>query len=266
MSTTKVKGRLWLSTDERHAIGRGRIELLSKINEYGSIAKAAKAMRMSYKAAWDAVDMMNNLSPELLVMRSSGGKGGGGTQLTDYGKMLVTAFQELESEHQLFLTYLEEKFSNFQHLQQLMRKLMMQTSARNQFLGTVSHIKRGTVNCEVTLQLKGQEVLVAMITDDSAKSLGIVEGKQVHALVKAPLVTLMPIDSPLKISARNRLCGKVIQVVKGTVNAEVTLELSGGTVLKAVVTQGAVDDLAIQLGSNVCAFFKASSVVLAVEA
>ena len=143
---------------------------------------------------------------------------------------------------------------------------MMQTSARNQFLGTVSHIKRGTVNCEVTLQLKGQEVLVAMITDDSAKSLGIVEGKQVHALIKAPLITLMPADSKLKVSARNCLYGKVIQVVKGTVNAEVTLELSGGTVLKAVVTQGAVDDLAIQLGSNVCAFFKASSVVLAVEA
>lgn len=265
MPTTKVKGRLWLSADDRQAIGRGRIELLSKINEYGSITKAAKAMRMSYKAAWDAVDMMNNLSPELLVMRSSGGKGGGGTQLTNYGKMLVTAFQELEAEHQQFLAYLEEKLSNIQHLKQLMGKLMMQTSARNQFLGTVTHIKRGPVNCEVLVQLKGQDKLVAVITDDSVTNLGLVEGKQVYALIKSPLVTLMPTTSKLKISARNCLSGKVIQVVKGTVNAEVTLELSGGTVLKAVVTQGAVDDLAIQLDSSICAFFKASSVVLAVE-
>jgi molybdate transport system regulatory protein len=265
MPTTKVQGRLWLSTESQQSIGRGRIDLLAKIGEFGSIAKAAKAMKMSYKAAWDAVDMMNNLSPELLVMRSTGGKGGGGTQLTDYGKMLIMAFRELESEHQQFLTYLEVKFSNMQQLQQLMRKLTMQTSARNQFLGTVIHIKRGPVNCEVTLQLKGQEVLVAVITENSVENLGLVEGKQVYALIKAPLVTLMPADSKLKISARNRLCGKVTHVLKGTVNAEVTLELTGGTVLKAVVTEGAVADLAIQPGSALCAFFKASTVTLAVE-
>lgn len=265
MPTTKVQGRFWLSTDAHQSIGRGRIDLLSKIDEFGSIAKAAKDMQMSYKAAWDAIDMMNNLSPELLVVRSSGGKGGGGTQLTNYGKMLITAFKDLEVEHQQFLAYLEEKFSDIQQVQQLMRKLMMQTSARNQFLGTITHIKRGPVNCEVVLQLKGQDTLVAMITDDSVQNLGLVEGKQAYALIKAPLVTLMPTSSKLKISARNRLCGKVTQVVKGTVNAEVTLELAGGTVLKAVITQGAVGDLAIQPGSEMYAFFKASTVTLAVE-
>lgn len=141
----------------------------------------------------------------------------------------------------------------------------MQTSARNQFLGNITHIKPGAVNCEVTVQLKGQESIVAMITQESLTYLGLTEGKAVHALIKAPLISLMPANSRLKISARNRLYGKVIRVLKGTVNAEVTLELPGGVVLKAVVTQGAVDDLGIELDSQVCAFFKASSVILAVE-
>lgn len=265
MSAPKIKGRLWISTDEHHTIGHGRVELLEKIQQYGSISKAARAMKMSYKAAWDVIDNMNNLSPELLVVRSTGGKGGGGTQLTEYGKTFVAAFKELEMEHQQFLSYLEVKLHHIQQLNLLMRNFTMQTSARNQFLGNVTHIKQGAVNCEVTVQLKGQESIVATITQDSVAQLGLTEGKQVHALIKAPLISLMPTNGKLKLSARNILCGKVIRVLKGTVNAEVTLELSGGVVLKAVVTQGAIDDLGIQLDSQICAFFKASSVVLAVE-
>ncbi len=265
MSTPKIRGRLWISTDEYHTIGHGRIELLEKIHEYGSISKAARAMKMSYKAAWDVIDNMNNLSPELLVVRNTGGKDGGGTQLTEYGRMFISTFKELETEHQQFLSYLEVKLHHIQQFNQAMRNFTMQTSARNQFLGNITYIKHGSVNCEVTVLLKGQTSIVAMITEDSVINLGLTEGKQVHALIKAPLISLMPTDGKLKLSARNILCGKVIRVINGTVNAEVTLELGEGVVLKAVVTQSAVNDLNIKLNSQVCAFFKASSVVLAVE-
>jgi molybdate transport repressor ModE-like protein len=72
--------------------GPGRIALLAKIAECGSITQAAKAIRMSYKAAWDAIDAMNNLAGEPLVERLAGGKGGGGTRLTARGEQLVANF------------------------------------------------------------------------------------------------------------------------------------------------------------------------------
>ena len=62
--------------------GQGRMALLALVGTHGSITHAAKAMGMSYKAAWDAIDTMNNLAGEPLVERLTGGKGGGGTRLT----------------------------------------------------------------------------------------------------------------------------------------------------------------------------------------
>ncbi|MCW8821547.1 MAG: LysR family transcriptional regulator, partial [Sulfurovum sp.] len=85
-----------------------RIELLRAIEEYGSISKAAKAVPMSYKSAWEAVDSMNSLSPEPIVIRETGGKDGGGTTITIYGKQLLENYAVLKEEHTRFLTRLSE--------------------------------------------------------------------------------------------------------------------------------------------------------------
>ena len=73
-----IDGRLWISKSEQNFLGKGRIELLEQIHLTGSISAAAKAMKMSYKAAWDAIDAINKLSDAPLVTRATGGKGGGG--------------------------------------------------------------------------------------------------------------------------------------------------------------------------------------------
>lgn len=70
-----VEGRFWINKSEHNFLGQGRMELLMHIDKEGSITKAAKSMQMSYKAAWDAVDAMNNLSEFPLVESSKGGKG-----------------------------------------------------------------------------------------------------------------------------------------------------------------------------------------------
>lgn len=57
-----LDGRLWITKDSKNFLGRGRVVLLEQIQKTGSIHAAAKAMKMSYKSAWDAVDAMNNLS------------------------------------------------------------------------------------------------------------------------------------------------------------------------------------------------------------
>lgn len=97
----KADGRFWLTLDGRNFLGRGRVELLQRIRETGSISKAAKAMKMSYKAAWDAVDSMNTAWHSMLVE-----SGPAGSRLTEDAERLITAFQQAEARHAAFMTTL----------------------------------------------------------------------------------------------------------------------------------------------------------------
>ena len=99
-----VKGRFWVRKDGKNFLGEGRVELLKNIQQTGSIMGAAKAMKMSYKAAWDDVDAMNSLSDTPLVARAKGGKKGGGTTLTKEALELLDYF-DLVQDH--FNSYIE---------------------------------------------------------------------------------------------------------------------------------------------------------------
>jgi molybdate transport system regulatory protein len=79
-------------------IGRGRIELLELIGQHGSIARAAKAMEMSYKRAWYLIDEFNGMFSEPLIERHHGGKGGGAAKLTPFGAELVREYREMEAK------------------------------------------------------------------------------------------------------------------------------------------------------------------------
>ena len=97
----KADGRFWLTLDGKNFLGRGRVELLQRIRETGSISKAAKAMKMSYKAAWDAVDAMNSAWQSPLV-----DSGPAGSHLTEDAELLIVAFQRAEAQHAAFMTKL----------------------------------------------------------------------------------------------------------------------------------------------------------------
>lgn len=140
----------------------------------------------------------------------------------------------------------------------------MQASARNQFIGTVSEARIGTVNAEVYISLKGGETIVASITKESVETLAIKTGIQVLALVKAPQIIIVSDFGGYKISARNQLKGIITQVKPGAVNAEVDIELSGGELIAATVTNDSVDTLGLRKGLTVTAIFKAGAVILAV--
>jgi molybdate transport system regulatory protein len=104
----KLKGNFWIEKDGKSFLGKGRIELLKKIDKHGSISKAAKEMKMSYKAAWDAVDIINNLAKERVVEKVSGGKGGGGTRLTEYGKKIINVYESAKQKLNEELQKIEE--------------------------------------------------------------------------------------------------------------------------------------------------------------
>lgn len=142
----------------------------------------------------------------------------------------------------------------------------MKVSARNVLKGTISSVQSGTVNAEVDIALGGGDQLVAVITMESVKALQLAAGKEVVALVKAPWVMLMTDADAVRLSARNCLSGTVTAVAPGTVNAEVTLTLPGGTEISSVVTKEAVAELGLKPGVTATAVIKASNVILGIPA
>ncbi|MHB8915395.1 MAG: winged helix-turn-helix domain-containing protein [Thiobacillus sp.] len=99
----KVHGRFWLTLDGANFLGGGRVELLQRIAETGSISQAAKAMKMSYKAAWDAVDAINRAWGAPLVESKPVG-----SALTEDARRLIAAFHEAQQKHCDFLVGLEK--------------------------------------------------------------------------------------------------------------------------------------------------------------
>lgn len=265
----KLQGKLSVDTTMGAFLGDTRIKLLEAISEHGSISQAAKAVPLSYKAAWDAIDAMNNLAPEPLVIRTTGGKHGGGTELTEYGRRLIGFYRALEQEHQAAVARLAERMNevagnDVAAFRQLLRRMSMKSSARNQFAGPIIEIKESVVDCEVRIRLDDNQDLTAIITRESAENLGLKVGKEVSAFVKSSSVMLM-LDPKARVSARNRFCGKVSHIHEGPVNVEVSIALPGGRhVVTAVITHESLDKLGLKVGSTACAVFKAPSVFLAV--
>lgn len=141
----------------------------------------------------------------------------------------------------------------------------MKISARNQFKGVVSTVTVGVVNVEVQIRLKGGEIIVASITKESTDVLGIKEGIEVIALVKAPQIIIATDLGGYRLSARNQLQGTVTKVTRGAVNSEIDIALSGGDLIAATITNDSVDTLGLNEGQSAIAIFKAGSVILAVE-
>ena len=99
----RLNGRLWFETDEGRFLGIGRLELLEHIATLGSISKAAQAMGMSYKRAWDLVSSMNAQAAAPLVSTQTGGSKGGGAVVTEAGQEAVVVFRALQARFQEFM-------------------------------------------------------------------------------------------------------------------------------------------------------------------
>lgn len=99
----KVTGSLWIECSGERFFGPGRVELLQKIEETGSINKAAKQMQMSYKKAWDMVNQLNTQASGPLVITRSGGEKGGGSVITSQAKELIMYHHQLRQRFRVFL-------------------------------------------------------------------------------------------------------------------------------------------------------------------
>jgi molybdate transport system regulatory protein len=262
----ELQGAIWFRSGSHDWGGKDRIALLAAIGEQGSITAAARAVGISYKAAWDAIDAMNNSAGEPLVVRAAGGKGGGGTRLTERAEQLIRTYRALEAEHRRFVAHLGRLGDGAAEDLNVMRRFMIRTSARNKLFGKVDSVRGGAVNDEVVLALPGGQTIVSTITHESVETLELKPGVEAFALIKASSVLVGLPDPGLRLSARNQLPGVVSRVVPGAVNAEVVLDLDGGGSVAAIVTNESVQTLALAEGVRALAIFKASAVILGVVA
>ena len=80
------------------ALGPGKVDLLESIKKEGSISQAARQSNLSYRRAWDMVDTMNRCFKKPLVISATGGKGGGGAELTPLGEKVIAIYREMENK------------------------------------------------------------------------------------------------------------------------------------------------------------------------
>ncbi|WCM86936.1 TOBE domain-containing protein [Acidovorax sp. NCPPB 3576] len=210
------------------ALGQGmadrRIDILRQIGVGGSISQAARAVGVSYKAAWQAVDALTNLAGVPLVARAVGGTGGGGAQLTPAGLELLNAADALEEARREVLARLAPGPAGAPAL----ARLALRTSLRNQWPCTVQSLE--PLGPLVRVHLQGESApdlaLCARITRESAELLALRAGLPVLALCKAAAVRVHA-GWPQAL-ASNAWPARASRVSRGPAGDEVSATLNAG--------------------------------------
>jgi molybdate transport system regulatory protein len=247
-----VDGNIWIKKDNRGFIGKGRIELLQNIQIYGSISKAAKQMKMSYKAAWDSVDIMNKLSNKPLVTKVTGGVGGGGTVITAYAKELIKAYGEVSL---LYHNYFETLSNSFN------ANLLDDTFEEPVFcrLTGVIHNKLNiNDNYELGIKTKSNQLLTAIESKKFVLEKALEVGDEINFLIETNTIVLTKTQNTN--SARNILQGTVLKITDDGINSTIKIDCGSGDMIYAKVTTSSCIKLNIEVGNTVFASFKAYSI------
>ncbi|MGE9550762.1 molybdenum-dependent transcriptional regulator [Erwinia amylovora] len=255
----KAELSLILKLQQRLFADPRRIELLKQIQHTGSISQGAKLAGISYKSAWDAINEMNTLADRTLVERATGGKGGGGAVVTPYGERLIQLFALLEQIQQKAFDVLQDDVPLGSLLGAIAR-FSLQTSARNQLSGTIVQRDEQSVQQHVEVLLAdGITRIKVALTEQSANRLSLDAGKEVLVLIKAPWIDVTPSRS----GADNQLSGTLSHLERGDSHSEVLIDLPGGEILCATLSNERVDNQKLQIEQAVTAHFNADRVIIA---
>jgi len=242
-----------------HTISDKRLEILRRVGQSGSISQAAREAGISYKAAWQALDTLSNLSGWVLVERTVGGSGGGGARVTPQGSALLALADALNLAR-------EQVLAQFAGDAQLAGGLGLKTSMRNQLRGEV-------LSCEpmgphdpmvlVALRLSGGDAVTACITRESAELLALQPRLAVLVLCKATAVTVSAAHTAAPGGGEpvqgNLLHGSVARVSRGALRDEIVLTLPGDLQLVGFADK----PHGLLVGSQVTACVEQSALVLA---
>lgn len=228
-----------------------RIAILRQIAEGGSISQAARAVGVSYKAAWQAVDTLTNLAGAPLVARAVGGAGGGGARLTEAGHQLLAAADAMAQARGAVLS----RWQAAPHAGTALARLAVRTSMRNQLPCVVQRLEAQGQIVRVHLAL-GDAALAARITRESAELLGLAPGLVVQALCKATAVRVERAGP-----SAGGLAAKAVRVARGESGDEVSAALAAAPGLQMVGF--AAPGSGLRAGSRVALAVEENAVVLA---
>lgn len=190
-SEMNLEAQLILNLDQKMFANPRRMALLAAIAQAGSVSQGAKLAGMSYKAAWDAVNDMNQRADEPLLSLAVGGKGGGGAELTAMGERLLKLYGLLNDIQQRAVVALQDRSVPLESLLGAISQFSVQSSARNQYLGRVDQlVPSSTGEVTVTVALESGLRISASITHSSCERLKLDIQREVMALIKAPSVIL----------------------------------------------------------------------------
>ncbi|AEB85914.1 TOBE domain-containing protein [Alicycliphilus denitrificans] len=243
-----------------HGMADKRIDILRQIGQGGSISQAARAVGVSYKAAWQALDTLTNLAGVALVERVVGGVGGGGARLTPAGRQLLATADAVQQARSAVLVGLGEGGD----ADAAVARLSVRTSMRNQWPCTVQAMEsRGQI---VRVHLRGAVGAVAglavcsRITRESAELLGLRPGLPVQALCKATAVHVLPLAAAGAAQDGNRWPGRAVRVSRGELGDEVAAQLDAGVQMVGFAAAGS----GLRARSRVVLAAEESAIVLAV--
>lgn len=255
----QLNGRFWLEKDGQSFLGSGRIELLKRIESTGSMNAAAKEMKMSYKAAWDRLNSMNELAKKPLLERQTGGKGGGGTKLTPYAYEMIETYEKLEALHRQFIERFSEAGDSPEHLEKVLNRHFLTTSARNQLLCKITNISYDTIYAKITLRLSEKQKLVSTITAKSMKSLNLKVGDDVYAIIKSSDVRVSK-TPPNNAQETNSLETQLLGIESNESKSELRLRLDDQKELIAVL--GHEQSREMQEGEKLFAEINFSAIII----
>lgn len=208
-----------------HAATDRRLDILRRVGDGGSISQAARDAGVSYKAAWQAIDMLSNLAGVPLVEKVVGGAGGGGARLTPAGRQLLQAGAAMARSREQVLARLSARPHGG-----ALAALGLRTSMRNQLPCAVHEVAVQGPLVRVQLALPGGGALASRITAESAQLLGLAPGLEVLALCKATAVQVVRAGDA-QVGGRNALSGKAVRVARGAAGDEVAAQLDAGLAL-----------------------------------
>lgn len=234
-----------------HDLSDRRIGILRQIGALGSISRAARAVGVSYKAAWQAVDTLTNLAGVALVERVVGGAGGGGARLTPAGLELLAAADAMAQARSAVL----------QRLKQPAPRLGVKTSMRNQWPCVVQQVEVAGPLARIHVRSQhGALPLTARITAESAQLLGLQPGMAVLAMCKATAVEVRPVRAGGDAAA-NTWRGKVMRVAQGALGDEVAVQMTPGVQWVGFAAAGS----GLRSGRTVSVHMPEAAVVLALH-
>jgi molybdate transport system regulatory protein len=236
-----------------------RMALLAAIGTEGSISAAARKVGLSYKAAWDAVDMMNSLAGDLLVERVTGGKRGGGAHLTGRARELIAWYQAAQAEHQRFMEALSRFGPDGTRHMDLLHSMALQTSARNRYEGIIGTIESGRINDRIRLDLGEGVFLTATLTHASTERLGLIEGRRALAFLKAQAVRIRPQATGNADS--NLWTGLIDHRTDDGSLAEISLDINAKIRITGLAAAGAPRG-GLLVGTTAMACFQATDVLI----